>query len=49
MDWVRARIKDKRVLMLVKTFLKAGITNETGHFEDNPTGTPQEGIMSPLL
>lgn len=49
MDRVRARIKDKRVLMLVKTFLKAGIMNETGHFEDNPTGTPQEGIMSPLL
>jgi RNA-directed DNA polymerase len=49
MDRVRARVKDKRVLMLVKAFLKAGVMTETGHFEDNPTGTPQGGILSPLL
>ena len=36
MERVRARVKDKRVLMLVKAFLKAGVMTETGHLEDNP-------------
>lgn len=49
MDRVRARVKDKRVLALVKAFLKAGVMTETGHREDSDTGTPQGGILSPLL
>jgi len=49
MDRVRARVKDKRVLGLVKAFLKAGIMTETGHLEESDTGTPQGGILSPLL
>ena len=49
MDRVRARVKDKRVLRLVKAFLKAGILTELGEFEDTHTGTPQGGILSPLL
>jgi RNA-directed DNA polymerase len=49
MDRVRARVKDKRVLALVKAFLKAGILTETGTLEDSLTGTPQGGILSPLL
>ena len=49
MDRVRARIKDKRVLRLVKAFLKAGILTELGDYEDTHTGTPQGGILSPLL
>jgi RNA-directed DNA polymerase len=49
MDRVRARVKDKRVLALVKAFLKAGILTETGRREDTHTGTPQGGILSPLL
>lgn len=49
MDRVRARIKDKRVLALVKAFLKAGVMKETGFVEDSYTGTPQGGILSPLL
>jgi RNA-directed DNA polymerase len=49
MGRVRAKIKDKRVLTLVKAFLKAGILTETGHREDSLTGTPQGGILSPLL
>ena len=49
MDRVRARIKDKRVLALVKAFLKAGIMTELGEVEDTTTGTPQGGILSPLL
>jgi RNA-directed DNA polymerase len=49
MDRVRARIKDKRLLRLVKAFLKAGILTELGEAEDTHTGTPQGGILSPLL
>jgi len=49
MDRVRARIKDKRVLALVKAFLKAGVLTELGEQKDTPTGTPQGGILSPLL
>ncbi len=49
MDRVRGRIKDKRVLALVKAFLKAGLLTELGDREDNTTGTPQGGILSPLL
>ena len=49
MDLVRARVTDKRVLTLVKSFLKAGILTELGEERDTPTGTPQGGILSPLL
>jgi RNA-directed DNA polymerase len=49
MDRVRARVKDKRVLALVKSFLKAGVMTELGDHEDSHTGTPQGGILSPLL
>ena len=49
MDRVRARVKDKRVLALVKAFLKAGILTELGENKDTHTGTPQGGILSPLL
>src|SRR4029079_11452835 len=49
MDRVRARIGDKRVLALVKAFLKAGILTERGTAQDSVTGTPQGGILSPLL
>jgi RNA-directed DNA polymerase len=33
----------------VKAFLKAGVLTETGTREDTFTGTPQGGILSPLL
>ncbi|MGH3504186.1 MAG: group II intron reverse transcriptase/maturase [Nocardioidaceae bacterium] len=49
MDRVRRRVKDKRVLRLVKAFLKAGILTEDNGREDTHTGTPQGGILSPLL
>jgi RNA-directed DNA polymerase len=49
MDRVRGRIGDKRVLGLVKAFLKAGILGEDGALRDNDTGTPQGGILSPVL
>jgi RNA-directed DNA polymerase len=46
---VRARIADKRVLALVKAFCKAGILTEAQALQDSDTGTPQGGILSPLL
>jgi RNA-directed DNA polymerase len=49
MDRVRARVKDKRVLGLVKAFLKAGILTELGEYKETHTGTPQGGILSPLI
>jgi group II intron reverse transcriptase/maturase len=49
LDRVRARVKDKRVVALVKAFLKAGVLTELGDQQDTLTGTPQGGILSPLL
>jgi RNA-directed DNA polymerase len=46
---VRRRVGDKRVLALVTAFCKAGILTETGHTQDTSMGTPQGGILSPLL
>ena len=49
LDRVRRRISDKPVLGLVKAFLKAGVLTEDGLNRDTWTGTPQGGILSPLL
>jgi RNA-directed DNA polymerase len=49
LDRVRRRVGDKRVLALVKAFLKAGIMTADGLARDTITGTPQGGIASPLL
>ncbi len=49
MDRVRRRIKDKRVLALIKAFLKAGVLRQHGHLARSVTGTPQGEILSPLL
>ena len=49
MGRLRDRIGDKRVLGLVKAFLKAGVLSEDGSAKATITGTPQGGILSPLL
>src|SRR5512132_2638779 len=49
MGRVRRRVKDKRVLGLVKAFLQAGILAEDGSMQEATSGTPQGGILSPLL
>ena len=46
---LRRRIADKRVMALIKAFLKAGILTELGGHEDTLAGTPQGGILSPLI
>jgi RNA-directed DNA polymerase len=49
MDRLRRRVSDKRLLALVKAFLHAGVMHQIGEREDTLTGTPQGGILSPLL
>ncbi len=49
MGRVRRRIGDKRVLGWVKAFLRAGVLTEEGANRETITGTPQGGILSPLL
>lgn len=49
MDRVRRRVGDKRVLALVKAFLKAGILDEDRVLRETDAGTAQGSILSPLL
>jgi group II intron reverse transcriptase/maturase len=48
MQFISHRIVDKRILRLIKRFLKAGI-QEYGQYKASETGTPQGGVISPLL
>jgi RNA-directed DNA polymerase len=48
MNRVRRRIGDRKVLRLIRAFLKAGVMIE-GTVRHPATGTPQGGIISPLL
>jgi RNA-directed DNA polymerase len=47
MDRVRARVGDKRVLALVKAFLKSGILGEDRQLRETNAGTPQGSILTP--
>jgi len=46
---VARRIGDGRILALVRAFLRAGVLAEDGKARETITGTPQGGILSPLL
>ena len=46
MDRVRRRIKDKRLLALVKAFLGAGVMTTAGDREQTLTGTPQGSLCA---
>ena len=45
---LKKRIKDKKFLKLIKNMLKSGIMDK-GMYEHSLIGTPQGGIVSPLL
>jgi RNA-directed DNA polymerase len=49
LERVRHRVKDRRILGLVKAFLAVGVLCEDGVSRDTITGTPQGQILSPLL
>jgi group II intron reverse transcriptase/maturase len=45
---IKQRITDRRVLKLIKGWLKAGVL-ENGKYSENTLGAPQGGVISPLL
>jgi group II intron reverse transcriptase/maturase len=49
MKLVRRRISDPRVLRLIEGWLKAGVMEDGRFHETNGVGTPQGGVISPLL
>ena len=46
---LKARVADGRVLALVESFLRAGVLEETKGWQPTECGTPQGGVISPLL
>ena len=48
MKFLAHRIEDKRIQRMVKRFLKAGVA-EDGNVTVSDAGTPQGGVISPLL
>jgi RNA-directed DNA polymerase len=48
MSKVARKVKDKKILLLIRRFLQAGVM-ENGLVKDTEEGTPQGGTLSPLL
>lgn len=52
-DWlirmIEQRVEDRRLVCLIRKWLKAGILEPNGQLVHSATGTPQGGIVSPIL
>jgi group II intron reverse transcriptase/maturase len=48
MRFVEHRIADRRILRLIRKWLRAGVS-EDGHWSKTEVGTPQGAVVSPLL
>lgn len=46
---LRLRVSDRRMLALIEQWLKCGVVDEQGQRRRTPKGTPQGGVLSPLL
>lgn len=49
LEMMAHRIDDKALIQLIRQWLKAGILEPNGMINDPDTGTPQGGIVSPIL
>jgi RNA-directed DNA polymerase len=49
LELVERRIADARVVRLIRMWLEAGVMEEGKYIETNGLGTPQGGVISPLL
>jgi len=49
LEMLRVRVDDKALLWLIRKWLKAGILEEDGKVIHPTAGTPQGGIISPIL
>jgi RNA-directed DNA polymerase len=49
MEKIGNKISDGRVLKLIESYLKAGVMETGKGWEATPEGTPQGGVISPLL
>ena len=49
LNLLQKRISDQRVIELIKGWLKAGVMEEGRYIEAGESGTPQGGVISPLL
>ena len=46
LEFIHMRISDRKILKLIRKWLKCGVV---GELKDNEVGTPQGGVISPLL